>query len=84
VFLIAQVALGIMMKWYNHKHPRPPSRGRNPLNYVHIAVGILTIAVGWAAVYTGWSDQWPDSSGTGSVATVWKVLFWVVVGVSHR
>ena len=69
------------MKWYNHKHPRHPSHGRNPLNWVHVAVGLTVTAVGWAAVYTGWSGQWPKVSGTGGIAGSLKILYWVVVAV---
>jgi hypothetical protein len=49
---------------------------------MHIGIGVTTTMIAWATVYTGFTQQWPKVSGTGSVAGTWKILFWVLVGVS--
>ena len=80
--MILQVLLGIGVHWIKPRHNKTSSGlGRGPTNYVHIGLGITTMAIGFAAVYTGMTIEWPRYSGSGAVGTGWIAGWAVVVAV---
>lgn len=56
--IILQTVLGVFSHWF---HPGPrlkrftfvTKRGRGPSNFLHVVFGIICVAVGWGAAWTG-------------------------------
>lgn len=76
----AQVLIGASLHWIKPRLIKTPGRGI--YNYLHVAVGLAAIAVGFAAVYTGMRFEWPNYLETGDIGVGWIAGWAVVVGVS--
>jgi hypothetical protein len=82
VLIIVQVSLGTAVKWIKRRPAKSAiNSGRGPLNYLHVATGLAVMAIGFAAVYTGMSIEWPRYSGAGVVGTGWIAGWAVIVAV---
>ncbi|KAI9639462.1 uncharacterized protein MKK02DRAFT_39760 [Dioszegia hungarica] len=75
----AQVLIGASLHWIKPRLIKTPGRGI--YNYLHVAVGLAAIAVGFAAVYTGMRFEWPNYLETGDIGVGWIAGWAVVVGV---
>lgn len=92
---LLQVGLGLVahyVKFTLVKH----SSGRGISHFAHLLLGLVTIVIGYATVWTGEStreaseadligmdDEYPAWSGYGPVSSGWKAGYGVVVGVSR-
>ncbi|TYJ58907.1 hypothetical protein B9479_000340 [Cryptococcus floricola] len=85
VLCIFQTLLGI----YTHSYRPTPnqkrfttSSGRGPSNFIHMTLGLVVVAIGFATVWKGLDEEWEIWSGTGKPATGWKVGWGLVVGIT--
>lgn len=82
VLIIVQILLGAGLYWLKPRRNKSTStQGRGPTNYIHIILGLAVMAIGFAAVYTGMTMEWPRYTG-GNVGTGWIAGWAVVVAVS--
>lgn len=56
--VVCQVLIGLFSHLYNpgpraKRYTFETRRGRGPSNFIHVAWGLLTVAVGWSAAWTG-------------------------------
>ncbi|WVQ72831.1 hypothetical protein IAR50_002392 [Cryptococcus sp. DSM 104548] len=85
ILSIFQTLLGI----YTHSYRPTPnqkrfttSSGRGPSNFIHMALGLIVVAIGFATVWKGLDEEWEIWSGTGKPATGWKAGWGLVVGIT--
>lgn len=63
VLVILQIVLGCFSHFYKPGHTVrnftfETKRGRGPSNFLHVVFGIITVAVGWSACWSGFTVEW--------------------------
>ncbi|BEJ17130.1 hypothetical protein CspHIS471_0605310 [Cutaneotrichosporon sp. HIS471] len=90
VLVILQIILGFYSHFYKpghrmKQHTFETKRGRGPTNFLHVAFGIITVAVGWSACWSGFTVEWTRRGhgvaaygfrvGWGMIVMLWIVLY---------
>lgn len=80
--VLAQVMLGIGAHFIGSRLPRrlKTFTGRSALHFVHWAMGIVIVGLGWAVAYLGLTSEW-EYRGHGHPSGGWKAGWGVVIGV---
>lgn len=96
VLVILQGLLGCFAHFYVpgprvRQYTFMTKRGRGPSNFIHVALGIIVVSVGWSSAWTGLTDEWtrrghgvPDYGfrvGWGILIMVWMVSYFLGVAV---
>jgi len=73
VLYILQLVLGAVIHWVKPKNSR-----RRPIqNYAHAVVGLFIIGLAIHQVYNGYTEEWPKTTGRGSLPNGVNILFYV-------
>lgn len=90
VLVILQILLGCFSHFYKPGHTVrnftfETKRGRGPTNFLHVAFGIITVAVGWSACWSGFTVEWVRRGhgvpaygfrvGWGLIIMIWIVAY---------
>jgi len=74
---IIQVIFGAIIHWV-----KPKNTSRRPIqNYGHAVLGLLTIALAMYQVYTGFTVEWPKTTGRGVFPNGVNILFYIWVSI---
>ncbi|KAF9049708.1 hypothetical protein BJ165DRAFT_939693 [Panaeolus papilionaceus] len=74
---VVQCALGAVIHFVKNPH----RARRPPQNYIHAIFGLLTIALSFYQVYTGFNREWPAATGRGAAPEAVRIVFWVWLGI---
>ncbi|KAL1412953.1 hypothetical protein Q8F55_000702 [Vanrija albida] len=87
---LLQTLLGLVAHFYRPGHRVRPytfetKRGRGPSNFIHVAVGIVIVCVGWATSWYGFTSEWTYRGhgptpyglryGWGVIVALWLGLY---------
>lgn len=90
VLVILQIIIGFFSHFYRPGHTMrhytfETKRGRGPSNFFHVVFGIITVAVGWSACWSGFTVEWIRRGhgvpaygfrvGWGLVVMIWIILY---------
>ncbi|KAJ6529655.1 hypothetical protein B0H19DRAFT_967952 [Mycena capillaripes] len=86
VLYIDQCITGAVIHFF-----KPKNAKRRPIqNYLHAFLGLAIIALGMYQIYTGYAQEWPDTSlgklpkGLNALFILWCILLAIVYGVGMR
>ncbi|AFR95058.2 hypothetical protein C343_03148 [Cryptococcus neoformans C23] len=82
VLCIFQTLLGLFAHFYQRVHRLQTTAGRGPTNFIHMALGLVIIAVGWGTVWKGLDEEWGMYSGTGQPGIGWKAGWGLIVALA--
>ncbi|CAD6578761.1 MAG: hypothetical protein TREMPRED_002264 [Tremellales sp. Tagirdzhanova-0007] len=78
--MFAQIGLGIFTHWVKARQGFH-FNGRGPTNFLHMILGLVTVAIGWATTYEGLTSEWTLWGVRGPSAPGYKTGWAVIVAV---
>ncbi|WWD18392.1 hypothetical protein CI109_102842 [Kwoniella shandongensis] len=81
ILTLLQTALGLFVHFYQRSHRLQTASGRGPTNFLHVALGVVIVGIGFGTAWKGIDEEWGLYSGTGKPSVGWKVGWGLIVAI---